>query len=341
MKAAHTPAEHGHTIAAAPNPAAVELQQFPDGLLDHLVSAAGAAPSLHNTQPWRIVHHGDGLALHVDRDRVLPATDPHGLAARISCGAALLNLRVAASLGYHCTVRLLPDPQDPTLLARVRIGGYRMAGADDHRLYRAIWRRRSHRAPFLDEPLGAAALTAAADAARLEGACLDMLDEAAVRRLWRRCRAATHQASADPVLRTEHDRWTHRVDTTDGMPRGPRLPPVDAQPHVAALALPHARPVDQVRAGQALQRVLLQLTAHGAAASVLYPGCGPREDTAGPSRNSRGHAVIHLRFGYPTARPEPTNRRATCDLTDYATATPGSALAASHHGIADPTGVQP
>lgn len=43
---------------------------------------------------------------------------------RISCGAALFNLRLAARhLGHLPEVRLLPDPQRPGLLAEVDFSG--------------------------------------------------------------------------------------------------------------------------------------------------------------------------------------------------------------------------
>ena len=63
-----------------------------------VLSAAAAAPSVHNTQPWRFRVRGQTIDLLADRDRQLQAQDPDGRALLMSCGAALLNLRVAAEL---------------------------------------------------------------------------------------------------------------------------------------------------------------------------------------------------------------------------------------------------
>ncbi|MFD9127274.1 hypothetical protein ACFV0G_21350, partial [Kitasatospora sp. NPDC059571] len=90
--------------------------------LHTLAKAAGAAPSLHNTQPWRFEAAADGrtLAVYVDPARGLPLTDPDGRALHVSVGAAVFNLRVAARhLGRDPQVRLLPDAGAPLLAAAV------------------------------------------------------------------------------------------------------------------------------------------------------------------------------------------------------------------------------
>src|SRR5829696_6437516 len=75
-----------------------------------VVAAAGAAPSTHNTQPWRFVVEPDAIHLHLDPSRALPVIDPTGREARISCGAALLNLRLALrALDLEPVVTLLPQ----------------------------------------------------------------------------------------------------------------------------------------------------------------------------------------------------------------------------------------
>ncbi|TCC54291.1 hypothetical protein E0H73_39720 [Kribbella pittospori] len=69
--------------------------------IDVLLTAAVAAPSMHNTQPWRFEVSGHVIDLFLDGSRTLPAEDPTGRAMRIAAGAATFNLRcAAASLGY-------------------------------------------------------------------------------------------------------------------------------------------------------------------------------------------------------------------------------------------------
>ncbi|MGW7382791.1 hypothetical protein [Streptomyces sp. NPDC054794] len=88
--------------------------------LEVLLSAATAAPSIHNTQPWRFRLDPVTRLLDVRAvpQKSLSRTDPEFRAQYLSVGAALFNLRVAADhLGLDAMVRLLPDPSDPGLLA--------------------------------------------------------------------------------------------------------------------------------------------------------------------------------------------------------------------------------
>ncbi len=78
------------------------------------------APSVHNTQPWRFTAAGQQVSLYADADRGLAVADPDGREMMISCGAALFNVRLALrSLGYIPETRVLPDPGQPALVARV------------------------------------------------------------------------------------------------------------------------------------------------------------------------------------------------------------------------------
>ncbi len=83
-----------------------------------VLTAAAAAPSLHNSQPWRFNCTPAAIEIHADLDRSLVAADPDHRAVRLACGAALLNLRVAIrALGIDTNTRVLPNPRTPTLLA--------------------------------------------------------------------------------------------------------------------------------------------------------------------------------------------------------------------------------
>ena len=70
----------------------------PPRLVADLVAAATLAPSMHNTQPWRFRYEpaSQTIELYADPARMLRFGDPDGRAAHIACGAALLNLRLAA-----------------------------------------------------------------------------------------------------------------------------------------------------------------------------------------------------------------------------------------------------
>lgn len=89
--------------------------------VESLLAAAVAAPSIHNTQPWRFRLDPGNQALEVHSappERTLPLTDPTHRAQYLSVGAAVLNLRLAAvHLGRRPEVKLLPDAHNPGLLA--------------------------------------------------------------------------------------------------------------------------------------------------------------------------------------------------------------------------------
>jgi hypothetical protein len=94
----------------------------PAHVLRRVVELAQRAPSVHNTQPWRWRGDGTALELYADRSRQLMGSDPDGRNLVISCGAVLHHLTIVAkALGLGTEVVLLPDPEQPDLLARVEL----------------------------------------------------------------------------------------------------------------------------------------------------------------------------------------------------------------------------
>src|SRR5258707_14565445 len=85
----------------------------------------------------------------------------------ISCGAALFTARVALRyLGFVPKVHVLPDPDLPNLVARIRYDGDQVAAVDYERaLFTEIPRRRTHRGGFDPEPLPTNNLSALPDEA--------------------------------------------------------------------------------------------------------------------------------------------------------------------------------
>ncbi|MFF8386544.1 Acg family FMN-binding oxidoreductase [Streptomyces kanasensis] len=260
------------------------------------VTDATLAPSMHNVQPWQFRYgERDGtLSLRSDPARTLPHTDPTTRGLHVGCGAALFNLRVAAAhAGWEARVRLVPETTDPEVLARVtfvRSGGD--AGLAE--LYPAIERRHTSREPFRDEAVPAAVLDALRAAARAEGATLDVPGDWQVRAVLDLVGDAERAEALSPGVREEIAHWTGSADGrgTEGVPLdalGPRRhdgrAPVrdfaagrrvegrgsavfERSPCLAVLATREDGREDWLRAGQALERVLLRATREGLSTSL-------------------------------------------------------------------------
>ncbi|MEV7975599.1 hypothetical protein [Streptomyces sp. NPDC086519] len=306
--------------------------------VEPLLAAAVAAPSIHNTQPWRFRLDPDNQALEVHSapQRTLPLTDPMHRAQYLSVGAAVFNLRLAAvHQGRRPEVRLLPDPRRPGLLATVRLTD--PLGADDQPsdpgLYEAIARRHTSRMPFTGRTVPEPIVAEMASAARAAGAHLYTPDIAGTRRLLGLTAVAEARNLAHPDRTAETRTWITApgADTPYGIPvtaLGPpdaaaRMPMRDFVGELPALRLPalwferhvqiallwtsHDRREDWLRAGQALQYVLLTATAHGLRTSLLHQAMEwPDLRAAALPRQKRCHPHILIRFGYgPAGGPTP------------------------------------
>jgi hypothetical protein len=184
-----------------------------------MIGRAVLAPSSHNTQPWFFRLSRSAIDICADRTRALPANDPDDRELAISCGCALMNLRIAASSeGFGVQVRLLPEPEDPDLLARVSLSEQSNAFAEDAQLAEFIETRRTYRKRFAPREVSASALEQLIDAAKREGARLvPLLSEEA------RQQAAALVAEGDAAQwantswRRELAAWMHPRRRGDGL----------------------------------------------------------------------------------------------------------------------------
>ncbi len=191
-------------------------------------AAAGAAPSIHNTQPWGWEVHPDHLDLYAERDRQLTAGDPDGRMMIVSCGAALHHARVAlAAEGWQVTVSRVPElaaappsgpgtppPSGPgtrqpnDLLARITLAGRAQVSPEAMRLYQTVQLRRTDRRPVTREPVPGGVLDALTKAALAEGVHLQVLHPDQVDDLTAAVAQAASVDAADPAIQAELDRWT-------------------------------------------------------------------------------------------------------------------------------------
>lgn len=309
--------------------------------VERIVAAAAAAPSLHNSQPWRFRLRGDTVELRADPARTLKALDPGGREVSVACGAALLNLRVAvAAHGREPVTRLLPRRGQPIWLADVRIGGPRRVCPSDKALYAAISWRHTNRGPFEGREVPASLRSELAEAARMEGARLLFLCGSETQRVLDLVAEAELALQADPDYRAELSEWTNPDPARrDGIPLFAFGPPVadaalplrdwvpgdagrgrkkryESLPQIAVLETRADTPADWLRAGQALQRVLLVATLHDVSASFLTQPLERehlRREVHDP-KQSEGHTQMIMRIGYPRHPATTVPRRNISDV---------------------------
>lgn len=320
-----------------------------DHSLYRIIRAAQRAPSVLNTQPWSFwVRADDRIELRANLGGPrssrpggwLHFSDPMARELVISCGAALFNLRMAIrATGHDVAVWLLPDPDgDPALLASAEIVTGRILAptSDEQELYDAIPRRHTYRWPFTGKRVHANILTELELTAAREHAWLRALYPFQGADWVHAAAQAEQELACDRAYLAELRQWTSGAEHGFGVPAaayGPQtlarhspirdfscswrdgrpLARFESHPQLLALATDDDRPLDWLRAGQALQRALLTATRYGVAASFLTQSL----EFADHRRQARRWPAawtfaetpqMIIRVGYP-GRPGPVTPR--------------------------------
>jgi hypothetical protein len=286
------PEESWHAMTLIAHPTATEM-------IRRAAARAALAPSVHNTQPWRFVLTGDTLEIYADNNRQLRILDPTRRQLLISCGCALMNARVSlAAAGYEAEVVRFPEPDTrPGLLARITIPSNPADFTELGRLDTVIELRRSNRREFREGDVPADIVADLMQAAATEGARLFAIRDADHRMATAvLSQKADEEQNKNPAYRAELRAWT-----TDDPRRRDGVPAM-AVPHVDAgsgdelpirdfdtrgsgwlptvtrstmnqclllLGTDADAPLAWLRCGEALERLWLEATRHGYAASLL------------------------------------------------------------------------
>jgi len=301
------------------------------------------APSVHNTQPWRLHLAADRLDLYADLKRQLAVLDPTSRQLYISCGCALMNARVAMA-GEGCGIRVQRFPRIPrtdyvaSVTPTEDPADLALAALDP-----VIELRQTNRGQFADEAVPEPVLATLQSAATAEAASLYLIRDAkpklAVARLSQRADAIEN---LNPAYRAELRAWTTDDPARpDGVATGPvagRGPlrgfdlgtsgpatrtRVSRKQALAVLCTDGDSFVDWLRAGEALERVLLEITRYGLSASLLT------EITEVPSIRAElrdeleltGYPHVLMRIGRAPAVPVARRRRLVEVLTEETTPT--------------------
>jgi hypothetical protein len=301
---------------------------------------------VHNTQPWRL-HMKDGrLNVYADRSRQLHVLDPTSRQLLISCGCAVLNARVAlAGAGLAVDVWRSTAPMQDDLLASLAPTG----GPADQQLAAldpVIEVRQTNRRQFSDEQVPESVIATLEAAAAAEGASLFVVRDPDQRTVVASLsQHADDIENLDPAYRAELRAWTSEDPSRrDGVP-ALAVPHVDGSAHddvpirdfdtrgsgylpaatrssrdqtLVLLCTEGDSPAEWLRAGEALERVLLEVTRHGYAASPLT------QVTEVPTARVQlrhelrmtGYPHVLLRIGRAPAAPAARRRRLVDVLVD-------------------------
>lgn len=277
--------------------AAVALDR---GSVTSVVEVARRAPSIHNTQPWRWVLRGQEVEVRADRDRQLHVADPDGHSLLISCGAALTLTEIAMhAQGWQIDTQRWPVAGDRDLLARIRVTARGARDPQSVAQAEAAQRRRSERRPFGDGALSGSIIEQLRHAAAGPGVFAhfpsradEMLDVAVA------ISHADRSQRDDPAYAAEMARWVRAADepaegvpvtsvphVPAGEPRHTDIPlrdfeigmsgaqlidtSVDERPLIAVIFTPSDSEEEQLRAGEAMMRLMIAAELAGISSCAL------------------------------------------------------------------------
>lgn len=184
-----------------------------------VVGLACRAPSVHNSQPWRMVA-GDGeLRVFLEPHRIPHATDRSGRESVISCGALIDHIGVAAAAaGWQTHVARFPNPNDLDHLATIDFHRLEEINEADRARADAILRRRTDRLPFTFPPGWQFIEPVLRDAVAPDQATVSVLPDSTRPQLAQASRLTESLRRHDDSYHAELQWWTTPFAVADGVP---------------------------------------------------------------------------------------------------------------------------
>ena len=287
--------------------------------LTRAADVARRAPSIHNTQPWRLVVDGPVVEVHAEPSRRLTELDPDGHMMLVSCGAALHHAETAlAAEGWRTTVNRIADAAG--LVALIRVTGRGEPDPTAVRRASAIPHRHTDRRPVPSEPVPAESLAAITRAVSGTGLRTHVLRSDQVVDLAVAVDRALRAEGTDDRQRAELTGWVGGTRTAGtGVPGAAipgsaplttvpgrdfgvtgSLPPGAGHDESAVYTVvfgPGDTPVDWLRAGEALSAAWLDAVDRGL---TLLPFSAPTEIAS--TRLLVQRLVSHVGFPYLVVR---------------------------------------
>jgi nitroreductase len=315
--------------------------------LENVVQRACRAPSLHNSQPWRLIAEGGQLRLFLESHRAPRATDRSGREVVISCGALLDHLRVAAAAaGWDADVARFPNPNDLGHLATIDFRRSQWVTDATRARADAILARRSDRLPFAAPAAWPVLEPLLLDAVDPALATLYVLPDSAQAQVVEASRLTEAARRYDNAYNAELHWWTAPFEVVDGVPSsalaaaserdrvdvarnfplsGPEGRRPDAKEDHAVIAVLSTSGNDRRAAlgcGEAMSSVLLEATLAGLATcpvshiTEIEAGRAILRSLTGGSEDPQ----LLIRFGTVPALddpPPPTPRRPLADVLEF------------------------
>ncbi len=266
-----------------------------------LLGYAILAPSSHNTQPWKFRVSADGgIDVCLDYDGWLRVADADQRELHLSIGCALENLLIAGHhFGCAPTVEYFPEPENPALVARVRLSASRTQPEGLEPIFAAITLRHTHHKPFASRPLPPEVMQRVTGSCNEPGINLFLTIDETIRRqmdeLIVRSDAVTF---ANPAWREELAYWigqgvfgtpwlisqlgrlaTAYVNLSKPTQRSDHEVLMSA-PILALLAATNDDRVAQIKAGQIFERIYLICAAEGIGVRPMSQICQVPEHKA-------------------------------------------------------------